>query len=826
MKIYYCKFILAIIMMVCPVIASADDESFEVDGFYYNKLSSNTVGLIHAPSYGYDQDVSVAIPSEVTYEGVTYTVTSIGKNAFQGSIGIVSVTLPNSVTSIGESAFWSCSKLKEITLGDNISSIGKGAFGYCTRLKSITLPKSLKIIEESTFTGCESLSSIVIPDNIISIKEYAFNRCRGLSSLTLSKNLESIEQYAFYACDKLEPLEIPNGVKKIGNQSFSCLYNLKTLTIPSSLSTMEGYPFVHDNALTSIKVDDGNEYYDSRSNCNALIRKDGDVLIQGCVNTVIPNGVNDIGEYAFYACPIKSLNIPEGVKKISYSAFSFCADLVSVNIPSSVTSIIGNSFAGCSNLSSITVDAGNKYYDSRDNCNAIIKKDDDTLLVGSITTKIPDGIKVIGDYAFYCHFHSSPRIIPNTVEAIGCSAFASNYDIISLEIPGSVKAIGDNAFNYCYNLKKLTLNDGLNYVGNSAFARCEELTSVKIPNSVTTIGGSAFEGCESLEYITLPENLKTINTKLFYGSCLRSVDIPKGVSSIGSASFMGCPITSLTIPDGVVEICDSAFMNCGQLSSLSLPDGLKVIGERAFYNCDLIRSFTIPTSVEKISSGAFWFGWLDFLVNLAETPQSIEGTTFWPYSQKKPLHVYEGLKDAYEASEWWKEYFVIYDDVPRNGGVIPLLVDGSTVESSNLSKLTTFQLIAIGDVVVNQNMNAKIYADNELIGEADFNDVTLANNIMTINFHSLVNQEYGSDDMVKAKIVIEKGSVNVNDKTNTEALTYNYNASRSIYDSFPTGVNTVYKDANSVPSTTKRIVNGRLVIERNGKLYSLDGKAF
>ena len=731
MKNYYCKFILAIIMMVCPVIASADEEPFEVDGFSYNKLSSKTVELVHAPRFL--KSGSVIIPSEVTNEGVTYTVTSIGKCAFEGKSQLVSIILPNSITSIGDSAFWRCIRLEEVTMGDNVSSI----------------------------------------------KAYAFSECTHLSSLTLSKNLESIEQYAFFACDKLETLEIPNGVKKIGHQSFSCIYSLKTLTIPSSLSTIEGYPFIGDYALTSIKVDDGNEYYDSRSNCNALIRKDGDVLIQGCVNTVIPNGIKTIGAFAFEYCPIRTMNIPEGIKEIGYSAFEG-SGLVSINIPSSVKSIMSGAFDGCGNLLSIMVDSGNKYYDSRDNCNAIVKTDGDTLLWGCCTTMIPNGIKVIGDRAFY----------------------------------------------YCKNLKSLTLNEGLTSIGNSAFAMCEELTSVKIPNSVTTIGGSAFEYCESLEYVKLPENLKKINSKLFYGCCLSTIDIPKGVTSIGSASFMKCPLTSLAIPNSVVEICDSAFMNCRCLSSVSLPDGLKVIGERIFYNCNFISSLAIPASVEKISSDAFEKTCLDFVINLADTPQQIDRTTFEPYYKKTSLHVYEGLKEAYEASEWWKEYFVIYDDIPRNGCVTPLLVDGSTVDGYSISNLTTFQLIAVGNVAVNQNMKTKIYADNELIGEADFNDVALTGNIMTINFRSLVKYESDSDDMIKVKIVIEKGSVNVNDNANVEALVYNYNASRSIYESFSTGINTVTRNPISIPRTTKRVVDGRLVIERNGKLYSLDGKAF
>ena len=134
---------------------------------------------------------------------------------------------------------------------------------------------------------------------------------------------------------------------------------------------------------------------------------------------------------------------------IRSDAFFECTSLTSVTIPNSVTSIRGGAFSGCPSLSSISVDPNNTIYDSRDNCNAIIRTSDNALIVGCQSTIIPNSVTSIGSWAFY-----------------GCTSRTS------VIIPNSVTSIGDWAFQYC-----------------------SSLTSVTIPNSVTSIGNSAFRNC-------------------------------------------------------------------------------------------------------------------------------------------------------------------------------------------------------------------------------------------------------------------------------------------------------------------------------------------
>ena len=173
----------------------------------------------------------------------------------------------------------------------------------------------------------------------------------------------------------------------------------------------------------------------------------------------IPNSVTSIGNSAFYGCSgLTSLTIPNSVTSIGEEAFRGCSGLTSLTIPNSVTSIDETAFSGLSGLTSITVDSNNTIYDSRNNCNAIIRKSDNTLLFGCKNTIIPNSVTSIGSYAFYYCKGLTSLTIPNSVTSIGNSAFSGCSGLTSLTIPNSVTSIGDYAFLYCGGLKEIYCN--------------------------------------------------------------------------------------------------------------------------------------------------------------------------------------------------------------------------------------------------------------------------------------------------------------------------------------------------------------------------------
>ena len=134
------------------------------DNLYYNlNATDNTAEVTYEVQYSssnYSTLTSVVIPSTITdANGATYSVTSIGYEAFSNCSALKSVTIGNSVTSIGDAVFSGCSALKSVTIGNSVTSIGDDAFSGCSSLTSLTIPNSVDFIGEDAFYGCVRLNA-------------------------------------------------------------------------------------------------------------------------------------------------------------------------------------------------------------------------------------------------------------------------------------------------------------------------------------------------------------------------------------------------------------------------------------------------------------------------------------------------------------------------------------------------------------------------------------------------------------------------------------------------------------------------------------------
>ena len=380
MKYNLNKLILAIVGLLLSTNALAYD--FKVDGIYYNFLdhSAKTVAVTYKGSY-YDSYTneytgSVTIPSSVTYNGTTYSVTSIGSEAFRDCTGLTSITIPNSVTSIGDFAFFGCKGLISITIPNSVTEIGNNAFSRCTRLRlrSIAIPNSVTEIGNDAFYDTPwykthrgtyinnvlykyngSATSIPIMNGTVSISPYAFWKCTGLTSVTIPNSVTEIGNDAFSGCTDLTSVTIPNSVTEIGEGVFFNCSGLTSITIPNSVTKISKNAFYGCEGLTEVNISDLSAwckidfkslplYYAKKLKLNGTEIKD----------LVIPNSVTNIGSCAFAGCEsLKSVTIPNSVSSISPSAFDDCTGLTMVIIGEGVASIEQNVFNNTPNLKKI-----------------------------------------------------------------------------------------------------------------------------------------------------------------------------------------------------------------------------------------------------------------------------------------------------------------------------------------------------------------------------------------------------------------------------------------------------------------------------------------
>ena len=247
-----------IVLSFGNLVASAYD--FSVDGISYNVTSETDLEVEVAKGVNRSY---VKIPESVTNNGITYSVTSIGDMAFDGSYNLNLISIPSSVIYIGINAFSQCTGLTDFTLPPNLIYLGEEAFAGCDELTSITIPSSVNYIGCGAFTGCYNLSiikveqgntiydsrndcnaiintqknelicgcsSTIIPNNVISIGENAFDECVGLTSITIPNSVINIGEDAFCGCEGLTSVTIPNSVTSIGDYAFEGCENLISVT--------------------------------------------------------------------------------------------------------------------------------------------------------------------------------------------------------------------------------------------------------------------------------------------------------------------------------------------------------------------------------------------------------------------------------------------------------------------------------------------------------------------------------------------------------------------------------------------------------------------
>ncbi len=447
---------------------------------------------------------------------------------------------------------------------------------------------------------------------VVSIAKRAFNASKTLTAVYVPSTVKDIGDRAFFGCNNLDRVSLQGGNLKIGALVFRNCSSLKRVVFNGAAAELGDYAFA---SCSKIAI-----YY--------------------------TQNVTTIGECAFLGSGLSGELDLRGVKNIKSGAFNGC-EITSITLGKNLSAIEPSAFFNCDDLSEIKLSDENDEYVYVDGC--LIRRSDNTLVLGLASAVIPETVVSIGDYAFAHRKNLSEMAIPSSVTAIGSYAFADCENLKTIEVSESVKSIQSCVFKNCVSLTKATWRT-LVSVPDSVFENCSALTDVKLSN-VTKIGERAFFGCIGLKEIILPQSLTEIGEYAFNKTALASITLPQSIDKVGNGWFSGCKYLETVNFDGKIkEIGNFAFRGCISLKNIEIPSSVVSIGNYAFSGCTSLKNIEIPSSV--VSIGNYAFSGCTSLKNI-EIPSSvvsIGNAAFSGCSALSEVLFNEGLKTIGEEA--------------------------------------------------------------------------------------------------------------------------------------------------------------------------------
>ena len=375
--------------------------------------------------------------------------------------------------------------------------VGASAFAHKRALRSVVLPDTIRRLGKKAFFCDFNLKRVVLSDAIEELGDNVFEQCRDLEEVHLPRNLRTMQARLLWDSTALRSLEIPAAVESVSARScrFSQIDDLSVHPDNERYSTDGTCLFDAAGAVLVHALCDLSDYRVPEG-CRE-IAPDAFKGMRTLRRLSLPEGLERIGERAFYHSGLMRIALPEGLREIGPGAFALCPMLNAVEFPSTIRAIGAEAFA-------------------------------QTKLTRAF---LPASLAIIGRGAFEgtaIRFEDERSF---SIDADNPWLFTDHSALYSTTA-GHKSIVGILCERASYKV-----DEGTEEVCEGAFAGSRQLTSVELPEGLRVIGPRAFEGCTSLRRVNLPESLEEIGERAFYESGLKAAKIGPALKSIGNLAF-------------------------------------------------------------------------------------------------------------------------------------------------------------------------------------------------------------------------------------------------------------------------------------------------
>ena len=599
--------------------------------------------------------------------------------------GEVDFVVPDGVTAVHTNAFQDCKKLKTVMFPDSVKSIGELALDNIPSLKSVSLPARITIGNRA-FYRCANLETVTFrkdPESAqpssgsVVLGKEVFSQCNKLKSFAFPEGLEAIPEAALRSCAELESISIPEGVKEIGPSAFSQCTVIRKIRVPDSVVKIGGGAFSACSSLEEIVLP-----------LDHPVFLDGGGVFGNCTSlrhlTFPPPRTIWLVDNTFRGCTaLESIEIPEGIEVIGYSAFEGCTSLKTVKIPNSVREIRRGAFAGCKSLENIMIPAKGCLkeielyaFHQCENLKTVTIPGSIELLENAFDLKTTqlnflspanNRFRYMADGSLIDYEKKILIGVPVTLEG-------------EYEVPEGIRRIESRAFESC-RVERVTIPDSVTSIGGEAF-RSSAIREITIPASVTELEEGdiiygevnffdvsaprgMFNGCTELKRAELKRNPEKIPDYLFQGcTSLEEVVLPVGITEIPAGMFRRCKSLKRVVLPGARTIGNFAFEGCTSLKRIELPEGVRTIGSSAFGGCTGLEEVVLSPGISRIDDSAFK-GCKD--LKRVVLPEGLTYIGLWAFGDCRSLKeiaipasvtkIYPGAFDGAGCEQYIKEHY-------------------------------------------------------------------------------------------------------------------------------------------------------------------------